>query len=448
MSQTIKLKRGLDLNLAGSLADDAPLRKVEPSRIAIVPDDFPGFIPKVLVKEGEAVSAGQPLAKDKVNGEVCIVSPVDGTVEAVVRGERRKVLRIVVKVAEKQSAPESKSRESLSADELTAALQRSGLWALMRQRPYDIVPVAGRRPVNIFVTAFDSAPLAPNLEAEVAGRDKEIQAGIKALAQLTDGKVYVSTRPDSAIQVPAPAEHVIIEGPHTAGNAGVQANNIAPVNKGQVIWTLDIVTVARIGAFILTGCPFWTTKVAVTGSEVETPTLIDTIVGADIRQLVEGNLKTSDRHQRIISGNILTGWKTDMDGFLRFPWRQITVIPEGDDVDEFMGWASLSPKKMSESRSFLSKLTGRKGFAPDARLLGGRRAMIMSGQYDKVMPMDIMPEYLIKAILSRDIDRMEQLGIYEVAPEDFALAEYVDPSKLELQKIVREGLDYLRKELD
>ncbi|MDE6061632.1 MAG: NADH:ubiquinone reductase (Na(+)-transporting) subunit A, partial [Duncaniella sp.] len=202
----------------------------------------------------------------------------------------------------------------------------------------------------------------------------------------------------------------------------------------------------RMGSLALTGKPDWTASVAVTGSEVKEPRIENTIVGAELSAILEGELKADGRHQRIISGNVLTGTPEGLDGFLRYPYRQVTVIPEGDDADEFMGWASLSPSKMSVSPSFIGRFLGRK-FAPDARLNGGRRAMIMSGEYDKVFPMDILPEYLIKAILAKDIDRMEALGIYEVAPEDFALAEYVDPSKLELQKIVRDGLDYLRSEV-
>ena len=211
--------------------------------------------------------------------------------------------------------------------------------------------------------------------------------------------------------------------------------------------TLSLDTLWRIGSLLTDGTVPAVTTVAITGSEVKTPHMARTIIGADMADLLKDELDDTPRHRRIISGNVLTGVAVPADGYLRFPYTQVTVIPEGDDVDEFMGWASLSPEKMSTSPSFPARLFGKKRFKPDARLLGGRRAMIMSGQYDKVFPMDILPEYLVKAVLAKDIDRMEQLGIYEVAPEDFALAEYVDTSKLELQKIIRQGLDYLRKEL-
>lgn len=446
MNRSIRLKRGLDLRLMGEVSQGAVAEKKAADLVAVVPDDYPGFVPRVSVKAGQTVAEGEPLMTDKNNELVTLVSPVAGVVEEVVRGERRKVMRITVR-PEGSAQAETTARPT-SAEDIRKALMQSGLWALMRQRPYAIVPNPDSQPVNIFVTAFDSAPLATSLEARVAGREAEIEAGIKALKKLTSGEVFVSVRPESTLRLPSEASKVEVSGPHPAGNPGVQAANIAPVNKGEVIWTLDIVTVARIGALMLNGRTYWTTTVALTGSEVEQPCLIDTVTGARLSTILSGHLKKADHHVRVISGNVLSGVTESADGFLRFPYTQVTVIPEGDDVNEFMGWASLSPRKMSESRTFPSKLMGHGAFAPDARLQGGRRAMIMSEIYDKMLPMDIMPEYLIKAILSRDIDKMEQLGIYEVAPEDFALCEYADPSKLELQKIVREGLDYLRKEIE
>ena len=445
MSKTIKINRGLDLRLKGELPADATASPVKASIVAIYPDDYPGFTPKPAVHEGDKVNCGDVLLFDKLTPGVKLVSPVSGIVKAIVRGERRKIIRVEVE-ADKDATTLAKNATP-KTDATANAIMASGLWCLMRQRPYDIIPSPDVTPVNIFVTGFDSAPLAPSLSSMVKGMDKELEAGAQALAKLTSGKVFVSTRPDSQINVPACAEHVIIEGAHPAGNPGVQAANIQPVNKGETIWTLDIVTMARIGRLVLDGSVDWNTTVALVGSEVKTPRLITTATGACITPIIKGDVDASSHHIRVISGNVLTGENVGADGFLRYPYRQVTVIPEGDDVDEFMGWASMSPSKMSASRSFLSSLLKGKRFAPDARLNGGRRAMIMSEQYDKVMPMDILPEYLIKAILARDIDQMERLGIYEVAPEDFALCEYVDPSKLELQKIVREGLDYLRKEL-
>lgn len=419
---------------------------MHPGRVAVVPADFPGFLPKLDVAEGDAVCQGQSLMHHKADTSLCLVSPAAGVVESIVRGPRRRIERVVVRVAEGgESRPAAVTVDASDATSVDEALKRSGLKAMMRQRPYDIVPLDGA-PRDIFVTAMDTAPLALNLDVEVADCVAAIEAGVAALSTLTAGTIYIGVAAGSKLPDIKGAEMVEFPMLHPAGNAGVQAANIAPVNKGEVIWTLDIVTLARIGRLMQTGHTDWTVDVAVTGAEVETPRVVRTIAGADLDDLLRGNLRNDGVHHRIISGNVLTGTPEGREGFLRYPYRQITVIPEGDDADEFMGWASLSPSKMSVSRSFLGRLFGRK-FNPDARLNGGRRAMIMSEVYDRFFPMDILPEHLVKAIEARDIDQMEALGIYEVAPEDFALAEYADPSKLELQKIVRNGLDYLRSEV-
>ena len=447
MEKILNLRRGLDLKLDGAADGTEITATVTPQRVAITPDDFPGFTPKAIVKEGDRVMCGQPVLRAKECESICLCSPAAGVVEQVVRGDRRKILRVVIAVDAADSSVYSFNNIEDSPAAITDTLMKSGLWVAMRQRPYDIVPREGVTPVNIFVTGIDSAPLAAGFEAEAADKAEYIAAGVSALQKLTSGHIYISVRPETNIPVPAGAEKVTVSGPHPAGNAGVQAANIAPVNKGETIWTLDILTLIRVGQLVKTGKVDFSTVVTVAGPEVIAPKRIATIDGAEIAPLLKDNVKDDSKHHRIISGNVLTGVKVESDGYLRFPYRQITVIAEGDDVAEFMGWASMSPSKLSVSRAFPFKWF-KKSFAPDARLLGGRRAMIMSGQYDKLLPMDIMPEYLIKAILARDIEKMEQLGIYEVAPEDFALCEFADPSKLELQKIVREGLDYLRKELE
>ncbi len=456
MYSYITLNRGLDLKLQGGLSCNNAVKAVTSKEIAVVPDDFPGFTPKVAAKAGEQILAGQPLLIDKNNEKIAIVSPISGTVGEVIRGNRRKILRITVtpdatiNTVAKTSGKGAKEKEAIKD-----ALKESGLWVMMRQLPYDIVPEANSTPTNIFITTFDSAPLAPELISMVSEKGAAIKAGINALLALTDGKIYIGVKEiETAAKLLGgdlesnPRVVVAqIKGKHPAGLASIQAANLAPVNKGDSAWLLDIVTLARIGDVIANGQCDWSVQVALTGSEVNEPQLVSTVVGADLKSIIGNSLKANECNQRIISGNVLTGCNAGIEGYLQYPYRQVTVIPEGDDVDEFMGWASMSPNKMSQSRTFLSRLIPGKLFAPDARLNGGRRAMIMSEQYEKVLPMDIMAEFLIKAILSRDIDKMEALGIYEVTPADFALCEYVDPSKLELQKIVREGLEYLRKEL-
>ncbi len=443
MRKQLTVKRGLDLHLAGAVDAAVAATRVEPQIVALIPDDYPGFVPKAEVREGDSVKAGDPLLRDKNVETVKIVSPVTGTVKAVVRGLRRKIERIEVEPAFQDPATFNVGKPAADAASIKDAMQSYGLWAMMRQRPYDIVPVVDKTPRDIFVTALDTAPLAcmPAIESY---DQAVLAAGVKALSQLTTGEVYLSVPAGSDVDVEG-AVMVDVAGPHPAGNAGIQAANIAPVNKGETIWTLDVTTLYRIGRMMKDGVVDMNTTVALTGSELKAPRLVNTVIGADLTSLLKNQLDSDTAHLRVIAGNVLTGVKTDLSGYLHFPYRQVTVIPEGDDADEFMGWASMAPDKMSESRSFPGHFL-KKLFRPDARIHGGRRAMIMSGVYDKVLPMDILPEYLFKAINSRDIDRMEQLGIYEIAPEDVALCEYVDPSKLELQKLVRDGLDYLRRE--
>lgn len=440
--KTIRLKKGLDINIEGAVTSD-DITPCPPATVAMVPDDFPGLTPKPSVKEGERVAAGSPLFHDKAREDIAVTSPLAGTVERIVRGERRKLLAITVRPDGDDAV--THDMDLSSRDAVATLLQRSGLWALIRQRPYDIIP-DGQTPRDIFVTAFDSAPLAPDLGLMLKGTEATLAKGVEALKKITTGSVYIGVSPTSPIGTVAGAEMVIFDGPHPAGLPGIQAANIRPVNKGETIWTLDAVTLWRIGRLVETGRVPYGCTVAVTGSEVEHPRYLSTVIGADLRTILDGNIREDGRHQRIISGNVLTGVHESIDGYLRYPYRQVTVIPEGDDVDEMLGWASLSPRKMSVSRTFPGHFLNRR-FSPDARLLGGRRAMIMSGEYDKVLPMDILPEYLLKAIISRDIDKMEALGIYEIAPEDMALCEYVDTSKLEIQKLVREGLDYMRAEM-
>lgn len=447
MSIGIKVKKGLDIRLAGAVAQATAPVECQSATAAIIPDDFSGLIPKMELREGDKVKAGQALFHSKLDEKLKVVSPLSGTVKAVVRGERRKIERVVVEAGDGEPMRFNVANVLKNAEAARELLLASGQWAMMRQRPYDIVPAADAKFRDIFVTGFDSAPLAWTKTQFSAEETKALEAGVKLLSLLTPGKVYVSRHVSTEMPDIKGAEMVDVEGPHPASNAGTVIAAIKPINKGETVACLELPTLMRIGSLALGGTLDCTTIVAVTGSETKEPTLLKTVTGAEIAPLLKDNLADDGRHKRIISGNVLTGVAVKEDGYLRYPYRQITVIPEGDDVDEFMGWASLSPKKQSTSPTFPGHFLSRKLFKPDARLLGGRRAMIMSGEYDKVFPMDILPEYLVKAILAKDIDRMEQLGIYEVAPEDFALAEYVDTSKLELQKIVREGLEYLRKEL-
>ncbi len=440
----ITIKKGCDLPLEGTVTDLSP-ETVRADRVAVYPDDFDGFEPKLAVKPGDHVMYGDPILFDKKHLEVKVSSPLCGTIEAVERGERRHIDRIIIK---RDTADQYRIFDVTyrSPEEGIALLCTSGMLALIRQRPYDIVPSPDVRPRNIFISGFDSAPLA--VDPVWAVEDGEsLQLAADMLNVIATEKVYLSRRSSSLIPDLKGVETVIVRGPHPAGLPGVQAANIAPVSKGDVVWTMTVNTMIRIGRLLKNRQIDSSTTVAITGSCISSRGLVRTSVGAPISELLNGRVDDKGCNIRIISGNVLTGKRVNMDGYLRFPYTQITVIPEGDDIDEFMGWASLSPKKMSVSQTFPGRFLHRL-FNPDARINGGRRAIIMSGEYDRVLPMDIYGEYLIKAIKAKDIDSMERLGIYEIAPEDFALAEALDSSKQPLQAIVRSGLDYLRKELE
>ena len=437
----INLKKGYDLRLKGKVADNSVMMS-DCNLYAIIPDDFVGIIPRLDVKEGALVRRGDPVFHDRQYPDIVVTSPVTGVVKEIRRGERRKVEAIII---EKSVTDVSAKSFSISGDAKNVLLE-SGLWACMTRRPYATVPIPSERPRDIFVTAFDSSPLAPDFSVVIKGKEQYLQKGVDVLASFTDGKVFVGVPKGCELQLNN-AEVNCFVGPHPVGNVGIQAANVKPVNKGETVWALDIVTVARIGELFTTGEVNFDTVVAVTGSEVVTPKYVKCVMGATMGSLIGDNLKRAD-NIRVVSGNVLTGFTSSLDGFLRFPYRQITVIEDIANPGEFMGWASLSPKKFSIYRSFLSWLCPKKDVVLDAKLNGGERAIVMAGEYDRMLPMDIYAEFLIKSILAFDIEKMEQLGIYEVAPEDFALCEYADTSKLELQRVVREGLDRMRKEME
>ena len=421
----------------------------EPGFYALCPDDFTGVTPKVVVKEQEYVMAGGPLFIDKNHPEVQFVSPVSGVVTSVERGARRKVLSITVEAAQEQDYEEFGKEDvsKMDAVSVKAALLKSGMFAFIKQRPYDIVADPTVAPRAIFVSAFDTNPLAPDFELALKGEEANFQTGLDALAKIA--KTYLSISVNQKAAALTQAKNVtltVFDGPHPAGNVGVQINNIAPINKGETVWTIDPQAVIFIGRLFNTGHVDLTRLVAVTGSEVKKPSYCKLKVGALLTNVFAGNVST-DKNLRYISGNVLTGKQITANGFLGAFHSQVTVIPEGDDVHEMLGWIMPRFDQFSTSHSYFSWLMGKKEYTLDARVKGGERHMIMSNEYDRVLPMDIMPEYLIKAIIAGDIDRMEALGIYEVAPEDFALCEFVCSSKMELQRIVREGLDMLRREM-
>ncbi|MDI9606468.1 MAG: Na(+)-translocating NADH-quinone reductase subunit A [Bacteroidota bacterium] len=448
MAKRIKIKKGLRIPLLGE-PDERLRGTVTSEQVRICPEDYPGVIPRLTVKEGDAVKAGTPLFHEKDHPEMVFVSPVSGVVTEVERGERRRILNIAIKSDRLNERIEfgKKDVSKLSPEEVKGAILEAGLWFAIRQRPYDIVALPDRWPRDIYVTGFDSSPLAPSYDFILQGQEEELQIGLNALAKLTEGKLYLSISANSTSCALREAKNVELyefEGPHPAGNVGVQINHIKPVNRGEVVWTLNALNVVLIGRLFKNGTVDLTRTVALTGSEVKEKGYYKMLIGTELSSLFKENV-TEGISLRYISGNPLTGRKIEKNGVLRAYDAQVTVIPEGDDVHEVLGWASLSPKRYSAGGTYLNL---KKRYRMDARLLGGPRAIIVSNEYDKVFPMDIFPEQLIKATLAFNIEKMERLGVYEVAPEDFALCEFVDTSKLELQRIIRTGLDLLRKEVE
>lgn len=447
MANVIKLRKGLDINLRGR-ADKGTVEPVKSADCALVPESFGGVVPKVVVREGDSVRAGDALFVDKKHPEVKFASPVSGTVEAIVRGDRRKVLCVKVKADEVQQyvAFGPKDVASLDGEAVKQALLEAGLFGYIQQLPYAVATTPDTTPKAIFVSAFRDMPLASDFEVELKGNEKDFQTGLTALSKIQKTYLGVGARQTASALVDAKDVEInVFDGKCPAGNVGVQVNHVSPVNKGEVVWTVDPAAVIFIGRLFNTGKVDLRRVIAVAGSEVKTPSYVETLVGTSLGAVLEGRLKATE-HVRIINGNPLTGRKSTLEDYIGAHTSEVTAIPEGDDNNELLGWILPRVNQYSTSRSYFSWLLGKKEYDLDARVKGGERHMIMSGEYDKVLPMDIYGEFLIKAIIAEDIDKMEQLGIYEVSPEDFAVAEFVDSSKLELQKIVRNGLDMLRKE--
>ena len=445
MANVIKLRKGLDIRLKGK-AEKIKIQPASSNEFGFVPDDFVGMKPKVVVDVGSHVKAGDALFVNKRFPEVKFVSSVSGVVTEVVRGERRKLLCVKVQADNEQEFCDfgKKDLSSMDGDAVCQMLKDAGLFGYINQLPYAISAEPTMEPKAIFVSAFRDMPLAADFEYELQGNESDWQTGLTALSKIA--KTYLGVgahQKDTALLMAQDVVVTIFDGPCPAGNVGVQVNHLCPVNKGELVWTVDPTAVIFIGRLFNEGRVNLKRTIAIAGSEVENPAYADVLVGQRISTVVNA----TKEHVRLIKGNPLTGLPTTTDDYVGAHTSEITAIPEGDDCDELFGWILPRTKDFSMNRSYFSWLFGKKKqYVLDARVKGGERHMIMSGEYDRVFPMDIYPEYLIKAIIAGDIDKQEQLGIYEVSPEDFALAEFVDSSKLELQRIVREGLDLLRKE--
>ena len=444
MAKAIKIRKGLDLKLKGK--PEKSIEAVDNSPFyAVKPTDFPSLTPKMVVKEGEQVKIGTPIFHDKYREAIQYVSPVSGTISEVKRGEKRKILEVIIK------ADSELSSETIDVKgDTKEVILKSGLWPYIKQRPLDIVADYNKAPKAIFVSGFDSSPLAPDFEFLLKDKKSELQAGFDALVKLTDGKVNVTienaSKSTSVFASINGVELHTINSKHPAGNVGTQIHQISPINKGETVWTVNAIDVARIGSLFLNGKVDFSRTIALTGSEVDKPSYHSMISGASISNLVDKKI-TSD-NVRYISGNVLIGNNVGKDGFLGFYDNQVTVIPEGDHykVSFTEGWLAPGFNKLSNSKAFLSALLPKKSYDVDTNLNGEERAFVVSGQYEEVFPFDIYPVQLLKAAITNDIDKMEKLGIYEVAPEDFALCEFVCTSKVNSQQIIRDGLKVIEEE--
>ena len=438
-NNNLALKKGLDVPLKGAAKPEV-IKTVSPDIVAVKPTDFKGLVPRLLVKEGDAVKAGSPVMADKQRPEILLTSPVSGTVEQIVRGEKRKLLAVLVKADAKQDFVDFGAKAPASAEETKELLLKSGLWVSLIQRPYGVMAGPELTPKAIFVSSFNTAPLAADSEFVLADALQDIQAGIDALAKVAP--VHVSYRKGSRFAQVKNASLHEVSGPHPAGNVGVQISHIAPIRKGETVWTVSLLLVAAIGHVVNTGKLDLTRKVAVTGPAAEKTGYVVCLPGTPVKAIT-----SVKEGVRVVGGDALSGECLGAQGCIGLFDNQLTLLKEGTKR-EWLGWAKVfRPSVFSSSWCYFSWLTPKKKYNMDTNLHGGPRAFVETKCFEDVTPMDIFPIYLIKACLAGDIEKMEKFGIYEVLPEDLALCDYVDPSKNEIQAIIQKGIDLMIKEM-
>ncbi|TAI46811.1 Na(+)-translocating NADH-quinone reductase subunit A [Flagellimonas allohymeniacidonis] len=449
MSKDIRIKKGLNINLVGA-AEKTTSKAVLSNVYALNLDDFHGITPKMLVKQGAEVKAGEPLFYNKANEEMLFVSPVSGELVEIVRGARRRILTLKILADKTQEYTSHKVMdvEKAEADEVRKFLLQSGAWPFIKQRPYDIIATPDSTPKAIFISGYATAPLAADPDFVLQGKEAELQAAISALRTLTPGKIHVSVGKSSQSPL-AGLEGITlhkVSGPHPAGLVGTQINKIDPVNKGEVVWTISPQDLVIIGELFLTGKFNAERTIALGGSVVKSPKYYTTKIGAEISTFLYASGVSQEKF-RLINGDVLTGSKTHPEGHLGFYNNTVTAIPEGDDY-EFFGWNKPVFNKISSTRALtFSWMQPNKKYDLDTNTNGEHRAFVVTGRYEAVFPLDIYPLQLLKACMVKDLDEMEQLGLYEVAPEDFSLTEFICISKQPHQQIIREGLDLLYQEI-
>ena len=446
MSNNIVLKRGLDIPICGEAARKV-VKTVRPDIISIKPTDFKGFAARLLVREGDRVMTGSPVMADKNCPDILVTSPVSGVVEAIVRGEKRKLLEVRVKADESQESVDFGRQDAAGMDAaaVKSLLMKSGLWMGLVQRPYGVIANPQSTPKAIFISAFNTAPLAADNVFTLGDRIPALQAGVDALSRLAPIHLCIPASDSPFAAIKGATIHTVT-GPHPAGNVGVQISHIDPIRKDETVWTLSLLTLSFIGNLLLTGKLDLTRKVAVTGPVAVNPAYVELLPGTPVKELA-AFYDNSAADVRFVGGDVLSGKNLGENGSLGFFDDQVTLLHEGTER-ELLGWAKpFRFGKFSASRSYFSWLCPKKKYAMDTNTNGGPRAFVVSDVYGKVLPMDLFPVYLIKACLAGAIEKMEQFGIYEVLPEDFALCEYVDPSKNDIQQILSDGIDLMIKEM-
>ncbi|TGV03186.1 Na(+)-translocating NADH-quinone reductase subunit A [Flavivirga rizhaonensis] len=450
MSNDIRIKKGLDIKLKGE-AEKTSEKAIVSNFYTLRPEDFHGVIPKLISKVGTKVKAGETVFFDKSNEAIKFASPVSGEVLEISRGEKRKILAIKIQ-ADKEQAYQDYGKfdvDAADSEAIKSHLLASGCWPFVKQRPYDVIANPDKAPKAIFISGYASAPLAADLDFTLQGKEAELQAAVTALGKLTEGKVHVSVGKNGNSPLVGLTGITLhhVSGPHPSGNVGTQINKIDPINKGEVVWTVNAQDLIIIGELLLTGKFNAERIVALVGSSVEKPRYFVTKIGSEVATMVYDKGITKDSHDRIISGNVLSGKQVKPDGYLDYYSNVISIIPEGDDY-EFFGWNKPIFNKISTSRAFtFSWLSPKKSYDLNTNTNGEHRAFVTTGTYEEVFPLDIYPMQILKACMYKDLDEMEALGMYEVAPEDFALTEFVCVSKQPHQKIIREGLDLMLKEI-
>lgn len=451
MSKAIKIKKGVDIKLEGA-ADKVVTQLDRPEIFAVKPTDFHNLTPKLEVREGDEVQAGTVLFHDKYNDRIKFTSPVSGEVAEIRRGAKRRILEVRI-LADKTSKSIDFGKAdpaSLSRDQIIDKLLQSGLWPAIRQRPFATVANPDDQPRDIFISAINSAPLGADLNFICQDKVELLQTGLNAMSKLTEGQVHFNVSADEKLSSAFTGLKGVqinrFSGPHPVGNVGVQIHHIKPIDKGDVVWYVDPQALITIGRLFSEGVFNPKRVIALSGSEVKKPQYYETEVGATIKHMLEGQL--NEGNNRVISGNVLTGTKIAEDGFIGFYDHEVTVIPEGDEPQFFLtdGWLSPGFQKFSVSRAFPSWLMPGKRYRLNTNKNGEERAFVVTGEMEKVFPFDIYPMQLVKSIMVNDVEMMEKLGIYEVDSEDFALCEFACTSKIEIQEIVREGLDLIQKE--